>query len=371
MGRFVLLAALIAALVPAWPAGAQDSLPRWGGSVYVEELPEVVRRVEPVYPPDARAARIEGTVTVQVLVDERGRVVDARLVRSIRGLDVAALAAARQWIFKPARSGGQPIAVWVAVPVEFSLGGHLSGSRASRLPGPTAPRAPAHRDIPCPALLSHPPEFWMDGRSVHADDEIASQWALCRRALALDPFRGRPVLCVRLRRLDRQLNSLADDADVLGGIRAGGPAATATVTPLFRAWLERRFSDIARRFADGSAYERSDTIASECRALAHLLAGRVGEPEPERLLAFGAPVDTAQVRATWRLAAGRYLHDLKAVAEFDDPKGDAANDMRASLDVLRLVDMVTSAMLLPRPPRPGDAGPDRLLDSPLEPRRPR
>jgi outer membrane biosynthesis protein TonB len=36
-------------------------------------------------------------------------------------LDSAAAGAVRQWVFKPALSEGEPVAVWVGVPFKFSL----------------------------------------------------------------------------------------------------------------------------------------------------------------------------------------------------------------------------------------------------------
>ena len=95
--------------------------PAFGEYVYVEELPEAVTKSAPVYPDEARRAGIEGQVTVQALVLEDGTVGDIRLVKSIPGLDEAAVACVRQWRFKPALSKGTPVAVWVAVPVRFSL----------------------------------------------------------------------------------------------------------------------------------------------------------------------------------------------------------------------------------------------------------
>jgi TonB family protein len=61
--------------------------------------------VTPVYPP---AARMAGTVLVQVKVDERGRVVEATVQRSAPGFDSAALEAARAWTFRAARVDGAP-----------------------------------------------------------------------------------------------------------------------------------------------------------------------------------------------------------------------------------------------------------------------
>lgn len=106
-------------IVVAPPSG--DDLPKFGDYVFVEELPEAVTRVPPSYPDLAREAGVDGTVLVQALVGKDGRVRDVRVVKSIPMLDDAARAAVRQWVFKPALSNNKPVAVWVAVPVKFSL----------------------------------------------------------------------------------------------------------------------------------------------------------------------------------------------------------------------------------------------------------
>ena len=95
--------------------------PNFNDYVYVEELPEAITKVPPSYPDAAREARVEGTVMVQALVLKDGTVGDIKIVKSIPELDAAAAACVRQWRFKPALAKGQPVAVWVAVPVKFSL----------------------------------------------------------------------------------------------------------------------------------------------------------------------------------------------------------------------------------------------------------
>lgn len=110
-----------ATLAAACPRRAQRMLPQFGQYVHVDELPEAIRKVSPTYPPDALASRMEGTVVVQALVDVDGRVADTKVVKSVPALDAAASAAVLGWTFKPAMANGQPVAVWVAVPVKFSL----------------------------------------------------------------------------------------------------------------------------------------------------------------------------------------------------------------------------------------------------------
>jgi TonB family protein len=106
-------------IVVAPPAG--EELPKFGEYVFVEELPEAIRKVAPQYPEAARRGNVSGTVMVHALVGRDGRVKDTRVVSSIRMLDAAAVAAVRQWVFKPALTKNRPVAVWVAVPIKFTL----------------------------------------------------------------------------------------------------------------------------------------------------------------------------------------------------------------------------------------------------------
>lgn len=95
--------------------------PKFGDYVFVEELPEALTKVPPSYPDAARKAGVDGMVIIQALVGKDGRVKDARVTKSIPPLDESAMQCVRQWIFKPAMAGGAPVAVWVAVPIKFTL----------------------------------------------------------------------------------------------------------------------------------------------------------------------------------------------------------------------------------------------------------
>jgi TonB family protein len=97
-----------------------DTLPAFGGSA-IEELPEAVTKVPPTYPPAAREARVDGLVLLSVLVGEDGSVKEVRVRKSIPLLDEAAQACVRQWRFKPARAKGEPVAIWIALPIRFTL----------------------------------------------------------------------------------------------------------------------------------------------------------------------------------------------------------------------------------------------------------
>jgi len=100
-----------------------EVLPEPDEYVRVDQLPEPVKQVKPDYPEIAQQAGVEGLVIVKVLVGKTGHVHDVRLddKRQVPMLNEAALAAARQWVFTPALTGGNPVAVWAAIPFHFRL----------------------------------------------------------------------------------------------------------------------------------------------------------------------------------------------------------------------------------------------------------
>src|SRR5881397_3603772 len=96
---------------------------RVGGNVQESKL---VHRVEPVYPPEARAARISGVVILQVTVSEAGDVSDARTLRGHPLLDGAAVEAVRQWRYSPTLLNGEPVPVIATVSIAFQPGLRLT-----------------------------------------------------------------------------------------------------------------------------------------------------------------------------------------------------------------------------------------------------
>lgn len=83
--------------------------------------PEVVSRVEPVYPEDALKDKVAGKCVLQIVIDENGDMGDATVLKSDDGrLDKAAIDAVRQWKFKPATLKGKPVAVAWVVYIKFT-----------------------------------------------------------------------------------------------------------------------------------------------------------------------------------------------------------------------------------------------------------
>lgn len=91
--------------------------------VAVDEEPAKVSQDMPEYPSVARAAGIEGTVLVRVLVGRNGRVKDAIYIDGPEALKEAALKSARSSVWRPALVDHKPIEVWVNMPVTFRLRG--------------------------------------------------------------------------------------------------------------------------------------------------------------------------------------------------------------------------------------------------------
>jgi len=88
-----------------------------------EVLPGYLRNPAPAYPLLARQRGEEGLVVLSAEVLPSGRCGRLSVLSSSGAwlLDEAALKAVRQWQFKPAKRGGQSVAVWVEIPIRFQL----------------------------------------------------------------------------------------------------------------------------------------------------------------------------------------------------------------------------------------------------------
>jgi len=82
-------------------------------------LNSATSRENAVYPPLARAAHVSGDVIVEMVVDEQGDVISATATSGHPLLKEAALAAARQWKFKPMNVGGVPAKVIGSIKFTF------------------------------------------------------------------------------------------------------------------------------------------------------------------------------------------------------------------------------------------------------------
>ncbi len=90
---------------------------RVGGNI---REPRKIKNVNPVYPPDALAANVQGVVIMDIVVSPQGDVVGARILRSVAMLDQAAANAVMQWKFEPTLLNGEAVPVQMTVTVNFS-----------------------------------------------------------------------------------------------------------------------------------------------------------------------------------------------------------------------------------------------------------
>ena len=95
--------------------------------------PRLLRKVAPVYSSMARADHIQGTVYLEIVVSEKGRVADISVISPLGfGLDEAAQAAVEKWEFAPGIKMGAPVKILATVEVNFRFPGLWFDEKAER-----------------------------------------------------------------------------------------------------------------------------------------------------------------------------------------------------------------------------------------------
>ncbi|MGA3211175.1 MAG: energy transducer TonB [Terriglobales bacterium] len=84
---------------------------------------KLVHRVQPVYPPLARTARIQGQVILQAIISKTGEITGLKVIQGHPMLQGAALEAVKQWRYEPYLLNGEPVEVDTTITVNFTLGG--------------------------------------------------------------------------------------------------------------------------------------------------------------------------------------------------------------------------------------------------------
>jgi len=118
-----------------------------------------LNRPAPVYPAVARAAKAEGRVTVEVIINEEGKVQSARAVDGHPLLREAAVDAARQWEFAPTRLEGKPVKVTGRISFNFALSKQELPAGIQAPPPPPAPGEPPPPTVEISRMPAHLPRF--------------------------------------------------------------------------------------------------------------------------------------------------------------------------------------------------------------------
>jgi TonB family protein len=82
---------------------------------------EIVTRVQPHYPANAKRVMAAGLVEVRITISKEGRVIGAKAISGHPLLHDAAVEAARQWVFKPATLNGVTVETMMALTFEFKV----------------------------------------------------------------------------------------------------------------------------------------------------------------------------------------------------------------------------------------------------------
>jgi TonB family protein len=133
--RFLLLISLSVGMVAQAPLGTAYTI---GNGV---SQPRLIHKIEPTYSEEARQAKWQGTVQLEIVVDEHGVPKDLRVRRALGlGLDEKAIEAVKQWRFQPGQKDGQPVPVIAVIDVSFRL---LDDPPQANLTSPPPPPDPA------------------------------------------------------------------------------------------------------------------------------------------------------------------------------------------------------------------------------------
>jgi len=97
---------------------AKAAAVRVGGKI---RPPTKIKNVTPVYPAAAKSANVAGMVIIEATIGGDGKVIAAKVLRSVPMLDEAALDAVRQWEFTPTLLNGAPVPIVMTVTVNFKL----------------------------------------------------------------------------------------------------------------------------------------------------------------------------------------------------------------------------------------------------------
>src|SRR5215510_10348701 len=82
--------------------------------------PKLLSKIDPAYTEEARAAKISGTVVLELVVDENGSADEVQVTKPLDpGLDQNAMAAVLQLRFAPATKDGKPVRVQATIEVNF------------------------------------------------------------------------------------------------------------------------------------------------------------------------------------------------------------------------------------------------------------
>jgi protein TonB len=114
------LIAMAAAPPPPPPKPKTPKRIRVGGQVVAAKL---ISKPDPIYPPLAKMARIQGMVKLEAIIARGGTVKDLKVISGHPLLVKSALDAVQRWRYQPTLLNGEPVEVITEIDVHFRLTG--------------------------------------------------------------------------------------------------------------------------------------------------------------------------------------------------------------------------------------------------------
>ena len=87
----------------------------------VSEMPVPLSEIRPTYPKEAKDKQVEGTVALDVLIDQLGKVRQVSVIEGPQVFRASALEAMKKFLFRPAKVDGKPVAVRIRYSLNFKL----------------------------------------------------------------------------------------------------------------------------------------------------------------------------------------------------------------------------------------------------------
>jgi len=136
-----------------------------GGGV---SAPVVIYQVAPEYSPEAKKVKFTGIVLVNLIVDENGLPQNVHVLRGVgMGLDDSAMAAVKQYRFKPAMEGGKPVPVELNIEVNFFSPDGSAGLNVANPNATSGRKLPDGATVPV-VIHQVDPEYTLEARKAKA-----------------------------------------------------------------------------------------------------------------------------------------------------------------------------------------------------------
>jgi protein TonB len=103
---------------------SEAAIPRPAGALKISQGVSqglLIKRVQPIYPPNALAMRIQGTVEMEATINKEGNITNLKKISGDPILSRAALEAVKQWRYKPYYLDGQPVDIQTQIAIKFKL----------------------------------------------------------------------------------------------------------------------------------------------------------------------------------------------------------------------------------------------------------